>query len=72
MDVLEEILAKVKGLPVEAQMRVLRFVEGLAGQTGGKRRSLYGLWADAGLDLKEEEIDRARHELWAGIPRNDL
>jgi hypothetical protein len=31
------------------------------------KESLLGLWADAGIDLSEEEIDELRREAWGGV-----
>jgi hypothetical protein len=34
------------------------------------RRSLYGLWAD--VQVSEEDIAEARHEMWGNFPREDV
>jgi hypothetical protein len=40
---------------------------------GGKaRKSLYGLWANRGIDISEEDIDEIRREMWANFPREDI
>ena len=33
------------------------------------KRSLYGLLADQGIDISEEDIDEIRREMWANFPR---
>ena len=35
-----------------------------------QRKALRGLWK--GLDISEEGIARARRELWASVPREDI
>lgn len=35
-----------------------------------QRKSLRGLWR--GLDIKEEEINKARNEMWGIFPREDI
>ena len=34
--------------------------------------SLYGLWADLGVDISAEDIDEARREMWSNFPREDI
>lgn len=36
------------------------------------KQSLYGLWADQGIDISEEDIAEIRHEMWANFPREDI
>jgi len=36
------------------------------------KRSLYGLWADQGIDISEEDIDEIRREMWSNFPREDI
>lgn len=36
------------------------------------RPSLYGLWADLGVDLSEEEIRQLRREAWAGLGNREI
>jgi len=68
------ILEKVRALPPEKQQKVLDFVESLQRKTRGKRpyRNLYGLWAEAGVDITEEDIAEARREMWGNFPREDI
>lgn len=35
-------------------------------------QSLYGLWEDFGVDIRAEDIDEARHEMWGAFPRDDV
>jgi hypothetical protein len=34
-------------------------------------KSLRGLWKGRGFDISAEEIDQARHEVWANFPREE-
>lgn len=36
------------------------------------RPSLYGLWADLGVDLSAEEITQLRREAWAGLGNREI
>jgi len=36
------------------------------------RKSLYGLWKQFKVDLKTEDIDKARKEMWNNFPRADI
>ena len=36
------------------------------------RESLYGLWKNFQIDLKNEDIDEARSEVWRNFPRTDI
>ena len=36
------------------------------------RKSLYGLWANRGIDITEEDIDEIRREMWGNFPREDI
>lgn len=36
------------------------------------RRSLKGLWADLGVQITEEDIEKVRREMWSGFPRKDI
>jgi len=56
----------------------LRLIERIASQIeheleaaqSRQRKALRGLWK--GLDISEEGIARARRELWASVPREDI
>ncbi len=76
MSVVESIVEQVQNLPLERQREVLDFVEFLEYKekaNGEKpRKSLYGLWANRGIDITEEDIDEIRREMWADFPREDI
>jgi hypothetical protein len=72
---LEEVLALSKQLSL---MDKIRLIERIAPQIerelksaqGSPRSSLRGLWS--GLNITEEDIDEARHDLWDAFPRQDV
>ena len=35
-------------------------------------QSLYGLWQDFGVEIRAEDIDAARQDMWSAFPRNDV
>jgi hypothetical protein len=67
----ELIAEEVKGLPAEKQQEVLDFVEFLKARSRQARpfRSLYGLWANRGLDVTPDELAEARREMWGSFPK---
>jgi hypothetical protein len=70
----EMIAQKAKELPPEKQRQVLDFVDFVRVRSCGTRplRSPEGLWADMGFDITEEDIARARREMWGNFPREDV
>ncbi|MBC7811304.1 MAG: hypothetical protein H7175_09160 [Burkholderiales bacterium] len=34
--------------------------------------SLYGLWANLGVNISADDIDEARKEMWGNFPREDI
>jgi hypothetical protein len=66
-----QIFLKIRSLPPEKQQEILDFLEFLQKQTGGKRlrRSLLGLCADLQVDIGEEDLTKARNEMWGNFPR---
>ena len=83
---IDDLLLRIRRLPVaklaklEEMVRVLEENQpGTASATTGaetapsiSRRSVRGLLRDLGPAPSNDEIDRARHDLWAGFPREDL
>lgn len=69
----QSILNAVRALPPEKQAEVLKVAESLK-QDGPKRprKSGRGLWADLGISLSAEDIDKARKEMWGNFPRSDV
>ncbi len=70
----QKVLAKLHLLPAEQQQEVLNFAEYLASKhaRNGPYQSPFGLWADLGADISEDEIEEARKQMWGGFPREDL
>lgn len=40
------------------------------GEPGKPLRSLRGLWAGTGFEIREEDIAQARREMWGNFPRD--
>jgi hypothetical protein len=36
------------------------------------KESLYGLWADMGMSVSDDDIDDIRREMWQNFPREDI
>jgi hypothetical protein len=69
----EAILDKVRKLPPEKQMELLKFADSLETPAQPKSlRSPEGLWADLDIDIFEEEIAEVRREIWKNFPRDDI
>ncbi len=68
----EMVLDKFRALPPDKKQEALEFVESLSKKSREKRPypSLYGLWADLGIDISEEDIAEARREMWGNFPRD--
>ena len=66
MNIEQDVVAKLRVLPPERQREVLDFVEFLQQKSipTRARRSSMGLWADLAIDLTDEDIAAARHEMW--------
>ncbi|RMF84375.1 MAG: DUF2281 domain-containing protein [Nitrospinota bacterium] len=74
MSIEQQVLEKLKLLPLEKQQEVLDFVEFLQQKVVRKhpRQSLKGLWADLGVHITEEDIAEVRCEMWGNLPREDI
>lgn len=72
MTIEEQVLEKLRDLPPEKQKEVLDFVDSLNEKNGTKkpRRNLRGLWKDLNIEITEEDIARARREMWGNFPRD--
>jgi Protein of unknown function (DUF2281) len=68
----ETLIAVVKTLPPEKQQALLEFAEFLQFKTTAKspRKSIKGLWANADINLTEEELSATRKEMWANFPKD--
>lgn len=76
MSVLESIVETVKELPFDQQKELLHYAEFLSSKKKANikspRKSLYGLWANRGIDITEEDIAEIRQEMWGNFPREDI
>ena len=72
MTIAEQVLEKLRDLPLEKQKEVLDFVDFLKEKNGKQEplRSLRGLWADLNFHVTEEDIAEARREMWGNFPRD--
>ena len=71
MTIEQMVLEKLRGLPPERQKEVLQFVESMKPNEGAMKplRSLEGLLEDLHVDITEEDIAKARREMWSNFPR---
>lgn len=70
MTIEQQVIEKLRELPLEKQREVLDFVESIKEKNGaGKpRRSLLGPWSDLNIHITEEDIREARREMWGNFP----
>jgi hypothetical protein len=68
----ETLIAVIKTLPIEKQQALLEFAEFLQSKTTPKAptKSIKGLWANADINLTEEELATNRKEMWANFPKD--
>ena len=68
----EKLIAVIKTLPTEKQQALLEFAEFLQAKTTPKApiKSIKGLWANADINLTEEELATARKEMWTNFPKD--
>ena len=74
MSIEQSVIEKILALTPEQQREVMTYVEGMLqrGTPNLPRRSLLGIWADLGVQISEEDIAEARHEMWGNFPREDI
>lgn len=62
------IRERFRRLTPEHQKELLLFIEFLTQREEGgiERESVEGLWADQDVEIKEDELDAARREMWRG------
>ena len=69
MTVEEQVLKKLRELPLPRQKEVLAFVDQLRKEAQGHpRKSLHGLWADQ--HVSDADIAESRREMWGDFPRD--
>lgn len=71
MNIEQNVLDKLRQLPVEKQQELLDFAEFLAQKNAikPKLKTIKGLCADLKIDITEEDIREARQEMWGNFPR---
>jgi hypothetical protein len=74
---LDEALALVEKLSPLDKVRLLEKLAStlehdLAETQAEPLESHYGLWADLNIDISEDDIAQARHEMWGNFPREDI
>lgn len=74
MSLEQRILDAVRALPAEQQQEILNHAAKLRDQAVRKSRfkSVRGLWADLGVSLSAEEIERNQRDMWRNFPREDI
>ncbi|WP_017317710.1 DUF2281 domain-containing protein [Mastigocladopsis repens] len=74
MSIEEAIIENLRALPLEKQQEVLDFVEFLKAKRLPKvaPRSIKGLCADLSVHITEEDIAKARREMWGNFPRGNV
>ena len=69
----EEVIEKLRELPVDRQQEVLDFVSFLGTKAPApKLKNVEGLCADLDFRISKEEIDEARKEMWGNFPREQF
>ena len=68
----ETLIAVIKTLPTEKQQALLEFAEFLQAKASPKApsKSIKGLWANADINLTEEELATTRKEMCANFPKD--
>ena len=71
MNIEQNVIQKLRQLPIEKQQELLDFAEFLYQKeaTKPKLQSIKGLCADLKIDITKEDIDRAREEMWKNFPK---
>ncbi len=74
----EQVARQIEGLSVVERIRLVeRIMKTIEAEVGAAsppkpKRSLYGLWADQGVDVSAEDIDEVRRDMLANFPREDI
>jgi hypothetical protein len=71
MNIEQNVLNKLRQLPVAKQQELLDFAEFLAQKTviQPKLQTVKGLCRDLDIDLTVEDLTEARKEMWGNFPR---
>ncbi|MBN1343296.1 MAG: hypothetical protein JXQ73_11485 [Phycisphaerae bacterium] len=72
MTIQESVLAHLKSLPVDQQVKVLDYVEQLPGPNVRREpfKDLRGAFAQLDVDLSPEDFQQVRREMWRSFPRD--
>lgn len=72
--VLEQIKELAIELTLSEQAELVKWLQTKmhSEQSAKPKKSLYGLWADQGIDISTEDIENARREMWGNFPRDDI
>ena len=67
----KEMIQTFRALPPEKKREALDFLEFLRSRFSKKpgRQKLKGLWKDMQIDIHDQDITDARHQLWSSFPR---
>jgi hypothetical protein len=71
MNIEQNVIEKLRQLPLEKQQELLDFAEFLARKTTikPKLKTIKGLGTDLKINIAEEDISEARQEMWGNFPR---
>ena len=71
MNIEQNVLDKLRQLPVKKRQELLDFAEFLAQKNTiqPKLKTIKGLCTDLQIDIIEEDIKEARQEMWGNFPR---
>jgi hypothetical protein len=72
MSIEKSVIERLESLTPEQQSKLLVFLNSLERESvpKGPRHSLRGLFVDLGVTVSEEDIDKARREMWGDFPRD--
>lgn len=74
MSLEQAILEAVRALPADKQQELLTHANRLRQEIRSKKplKSVKGLWADLGITLSAEDIEKNQQEMWKNFPRDDI
>jgi hypothetical protein len=68
----EDILEAVRALSADKQREVLGYAASLRDEAVRRPfRSVKGLWADLGISLSADAIEKNQQDMWKSFPRED-
>jgi hypothetical protein len=72
MTIEQAVLQNLQALPLEKKQEVLDFVEFLRSKAAPNRprRNPIGRFGSLQIDISEDDIAKARHEMWANFSRD--